>query len=201
MKETKEKLLSAAAELFAQKGMDGVSTRDLVKRAKVNLCSINYYFGTKQKLYDAVLDNMTDKISSFLKTHALPTDLSAGQELCLIISNMIDLLCSLDLSETQAQLFIKELISPSAPYNRLYEKVIEPLHKRISALISELTGLPETGAIIQAHCLLGQIVMFKIHKEALLRRLRIKQYSPELIFKIKKQILKNCEALLNGALS
>ena len=55
MKETKEKLLQTAMELFAKHGIDGVSTRELAIASGVNLCSINYYFGTKQKLYDIIL--------------------------------------------------------------------------------------------------------------------------------------------------
>jgi AcrR family transcriptional regulator len=62
MKETKQRLLQTAAEMFAEHGIDGVSTRDLAKASGVNLCSINYYFGTKQNLYDAVLEDVIEKI-------------------------------------------------------------------------------------------------------------------------------------------
>ena len=56
MKDTKAKLLKTAARLFASRGTEGVSTRELAGQAGVNLCAISYYFGSKQKLYEAVID-------------------------------------------------------------------------------------------------------------------------------------------------
>ena len=41
--------------------------------------------------------------------------------------------------------------------------------------------------------------MFRIHKEALLRRMKIKQYTPELLNEIKKHIEENCDAILKQA--
>jgi AcrR family transcriptional regulator len=53
--ETKEKILNAALELFAEKGPEGTSIRDLAKAADVNLASVNYHFSTKMNLYREVL--------------------------------------------------------------------------------------------------------------------------------------------------
>lgn len=49
--ETKEKILEAAETLFAEKGFDGASVREIAKRADVNLAAINYHFQNKQNLY------------------------------------------------------------------------------------------------------------------------------------------------------
>jgi AcrR family transcriptional regulator len=51
----REALLDAAEELFAEGGVDGVSMRDLTKRAGTNLASVNYYFGSKEKLFMEVI--------------------------------------------------------------------------------------------------------------------------------------------------
>ena len=45
---------------------------------------------------------------------------------------------------------------------------------------------------------MGQVVMFKIHKTALLRRLNNKEYTKKIIEDIKKQIIANCNLILNG---
>ncbi len=52
---TKERILDAAEQLFAQKGFDGASLREITAAASTNLASVNYHFGTKQDLIDAVL--------------------------------------------------------------------------------------------------------------------------------------------------
>ena len=79
MTDTKTKLLRSAAKLFAKYGLDGVSTRDLAKRSGVNLCSINYYFGTKQKLYEAVLQDVISYISDHFLFSVRESIASAGQ--------------------------------------------------------------------------------------------------------------------------
>lgn len=54
--ETRERLLDAAEELFAMKGFEAVSLRELTSAAKANLAAVNYHFGGKEGLIDAVLE-------------------------------------------------------------------------------------------------------------------------------------------------
>ena len=50
------KLIAVATPLFAEKGFNGVSVRELAKSAGVNLSMISYYFAGKEGLYAAVLN-------------------------------------------------------------------------------------------------------------------------------------------------
>jgi len=52
---TKHVLLDTAEELFANKGYEGVSVRDIIERAGARLASVNYYFGSKKGLYFEVI--------------------------------------------------------------------------------------------------------------------------------------------------
>lgn len=67
-KDTKEKILSVAAALFAVNGYDSTSIRDISKEAGVNLASINYHFKNKLNLYKEVLNmsmlDLEDRIES-----------------------------------------------------------------------------------------------------------------------------------------
>ncbi len=53
-----ERLLDAAASLFAREGYDAVSVRQITSRAKVNLGAITYHFGSKEALFHAVIDRV-----------------------------------------------------------------------------------------------------------------------------------------------
>lgn len=53
--ETRAALLAAGRRLFARKGFDGASVRDITREAGTNLGAITYHFGSKRGLYDAVL--------------------------------------------------------------------------------------------------------------------------------------------------
>jgi len=53
----KQKILSVAARLFAEKGFSGVSTRDIARESGLNISLISYYFNGKEGLYQAVIGN------------------------------------------------------------------------------------------------------------------------------------------------
>ena len=52
---TKDRILGAAEELFAQHGFAGTSLRQVTSRADVNIAAVNYHFGCKQSLLEAVV--------------------------------------------------------------------------------------------------------------------------------------------------
>ena len=48
-------ILQVAEKLFAEKGFDGTSVRDIAKIATINVAMISYYFGSKEKLLEALV--------------------------------------------------------------------------------------------------------------------------------------------------
>src|SRR6516162_1864268 len=52
---TEEKIKEAARKLFTQKGFAATRTRDIAEEAGINLALLNYYFRSKQKLFDLVM--------------------------------------------------------------------------------------------------------------------------------------------------
>jgi AcrR family transcriptional regulator len=52
--EKQVQLIQAAEKLFADKGFDGTSVRDIAETAGMNLAMISYYFGSKEKLMEAM---------------------------------------------------------------------------------------------------------------------------------------------------
>jgi AcrR family transcriptional regulator len=52
---SKRKLLDAAEELFAEKGFEAVSVRDITALAKTNVAAVNYYFGSRDGLLTLVM--------------------------------------------------------------------------------------------------------------------------------------------------
>ena len=64
---SKARILEAATALFAQKGFDGTSIREICKKANVNLCMISYYWGGKQELYNGIIENLLEKQIEYSK--------------------------------------------------------------------------------------------------------------------------------------
>lgn len=65
---SKEKILNTAIKLFAQKGFDGTSIREICKSANINICMISYYFGGKQELYQEIITNLIKSQNAYLES-------------------------------------------------------------------------------------------------------------------------------------
>lgn len=52
---TEEKILEAASKIFTEKGFSGTRTRDIAEEAGINLALLNYYFRSKEKLFEQVM--------------------------------------------------------------------------------------------------------------------------------------------------
>src|SRR5712691_8886626 len=61
--ETRTRILDAAEELFMQHGFGGTSMRLLTSRAGVNLAAVNYHFGSKDALIEAVFRRRLDPMN------------------------------------------------------------------------------------------------------------------------------------------
>jgi AcrR family transcriptional regulator len=64
---TKARILSAAEEVFAAKGFEGASTREIASAAGVNISSLHYHWESKETLYFAVFENIYDRIVELVR--------------------------------------------------------------------------------------------------------------------------------------
>src|ERR687896_950954 len=62
--ETRTRILDAAEELFMQHGFEGTSMRLLTAEAGVNLAAVNYHFGSKHALIEAVFRRRLDPMNA-----------------------------------------------------------------------------------------------------------------------------------------
>jgi AcrR family transcriptional regulator len=69
---TKARLLAAAEEVFAARGFQGASTREIAARAGVNISSLHYHWASKETLYFAVFRNVFDRIVDLLRNTLAP---------------------------------------------------------------------------------------------------------------------------------
>ncbi|MBI2566174.1 MAG: TetR/AcrR family transcriptional regulator [Candidatus Schekmanbacteria bacterium] len=66
---TRDRLLRSASQLFAERGLDGASLREIARGAEVNLAMVHHYFGNKEQLYAAcqaaAYEDLADDIAGF----------------------------------------------------------------------------------------------------------------------------------------
>ncbi|MEZ0129126.1 TetR/AcrR family transcriptional regulator [Flavobacterium sp. LBUM151] len=78
LNDKKIQILEVAEKLFSEKGFEGTSIRDISKHAKINVAMISYYFGSKERLLEALIFYKTSDIKlqldNLLKENLEPLD-------------------------------------------------------------------------------------------------------------------------------
>ena len=62
--DTRDRLLDVAERLFAEHGFDAVSLRAITTDAGANLAAVNYYFGSKEALIEAVVARLVEPLAT-----------------------------------------------------------------------------------------------------------------------------------------
>ena len=106
---TEERIKVAARKVFHQKGFAGTRTRDIAEEAGINHAMLNYYFRSKEKLFEMV---MMETMAQFFKGVNLmlnDENTSLDEKIDLIVSNYVDLL----LKEPELPTFILNEVRPN----------------------------------------------------------------------------------------
>lgn len=106
---TKEEIIHSATELFASKGFDGVSIREIADHAKVHFASIRYHFGDKDDLYKACLSHHGDSRLNTARKY-LDCEPSTLEDVRLRLSLALDETFQIHAANpTQSKLLLREV--------------------------------------------------------------------------------------------
>jgi len=166
LNETQTRILDAAEELFMQHGFEGASMRMLTARAEVNLAAINYHFGSKDALIEAVFRRRLDAMNAerIAELEQLEKD-AAGKALTpdAIIRAFIG--ASLRMIEDVrggGRNFIRLLgrayTEPAKPIRQLIGQMYAPAMERYKAAFSKaLPELPKDELVWRMHFMFGTL--------------------------------------------
>lgn len=208
MKDTRHKILRAAARLFAQKGFSGTSVRDIVSMAKVNVSAIHYYFGDKRNLCKETLQFLADqhRRESWGEKKPLPTaqdirNYSREQALNLL-RHMLDYLleCGLSNRDLPLERIFTRVELESAPMRKVLLSYLAPYSELPHLLLSKLTGLsvksPEL--VVVSHSIFGQVMLSECHRLVILKQLGMSHIIPALREQVKQIVWRNTLAILSS---
>ncbi len=83
-------IISAAERLFSITGFDGTSVRDIAQEAGVNVAMISYYFGSKEKLMEAVFENKTNKMRLKVENMLQDNSMTSLDKVNLLIDEYVE---------------------------------------------------------------------------------------------------------------
>jgi AcrR family transcriptional regulator len=133
MSDKREHILITAERLFGEKGFDGTSVRDIAQSAGVNLAMISYYFGSKEKLLEAMFKFRSDYVFGILE--------EINKEQSLTPWDKIDRL---------ADFYVDRILSNLPFHNIMYQESTSRSEEIKEAIISlKMRNMEQINKIIQ----------------------------------------------------
>jgi TetR/AcrR family transcriptional regulator, regulator of cefoperazone and chloramphenicol sensitivity len=165
--DTRQRLVEAAAVVFAAQGFENATLREICRRARVNVALVKYYFGDKLELYTAVLQFSLQPIPAGSIIPGEAPDVA----LLRMIRAMLERAAKVDSSDLKFRLMIHEFVRPSVATARVVDVLMRPLYDRLRDFVGAISGLPPDHQLVRlsVHSILGQIAHFSRPKHVLSR--------------------------------
>ena len=203
---TKERLLDAAIDVFGRHGFDSATTRMIAKAGNVNIAAIPYYFGGKGGLYQAVIDHIAGHIKNeagdlFDQIDAMDFGQEEGarqaRELIqAVLERFINFIAGSEQGPRFSRIILREQMFPSPAYDTIFEGFLKPVLDALSTLIMAASGESDPRqATFKAMTLMGQVIIFRVARETIVRGLDLEGYSPQELEEIRRVVVENALAI------
>ena len=154
---SRERLLEAAGDVFAEVGYKAATVREITKRAGMNVAAVNYYFRDKEELYSAVL--LHAQRCAIESSWAAESDGPAETKLRDFIEGMLRHLLDPLRPAWHSRVMAREMAAPTRMLHELIEGGFRPKVKSLGVILRELTEgrlsdeeLDRASASIIAQC-------------------------------------------------
>jgi TetR/AcrR family transcriptional regulator, regulator of cefoperazone and chloramphenicol sensitivity len=172
---TRERLLQAALEVFAEHGYDAATIREICRRADANVAAVHYHFGDKRKLYEAIYGTLFETLRE-RRTAFLPPEAPAEERLRVYIKALFEeIFCCGGDSDRQVQLstiYLSEMVRPTEVLDRIVSEHLEPDARELYRIVGDLIGAGPADEITIdcAASVVGQ-VLYYYHSGPIISRL------------------------------
>lgn len=160
-------IIETSERLFAQKGFDATSVRDIAEEAGVNVAMISYYFGSKEKLMEAIFEAKIGKVQMRVEALLKDESLLPFQKMYILIDEHIERVMH---SQHFYRIMISEQLTNKNP---AILQTVKQLKVRNAELISELIKegqqkgffKKKVDVVLMLNTLLGTVWQSIISKE------------------------------------
>jgi TetR/AcrR family transcriptional regulator, regulator of cefoperazone and chloramphenicol sensitivity len=170
--ETNDRLLVAAAEVFAEVGYRAATLREICRRGEANIAAVNYHFRDKEQLYAVVLERAIAAAGPGLELLSPNETDSPEEQLRHLIRQFLHNLLGGKRPTLLLRLMSHEAVEPSTAMELVVEKAARPMKLILSRIIEKLIG-PDADPVTVRDCgasVLAQCANYH-HSEAIIRRL------------------------------
>ena len=198
--DTRRRILVAALDLFAAHGYEGASTRQIAEGAGVNLPAIQYYFGNKEGLYRAIIEDIVADTERHMaevlpRVRAALDDPAAAppeltELLCQTLEAFVTVVTSGPQVDSRRLIFARAEVEETPGLDRMHENGMQQIFNPCLALFARIHGKPEGDPemTMRTMALIGQVVIFcNNHKRPILKAVGLDGENVQLV----KQIVRD----------
>lgn len=174
----RERLLQAAFEVFAEQGYKNTTVREICCRADVNIAAVNYYFGSKQGLYEEVCRYSCGAAGEAPPLFPIDAAAAPADQLTAFIRMFMRAVLLRGSSSLQGKIMAREMMEPSAALQIIVREIIRPRQEQLSSIIRALIGGEPDEALIRRCCFstVGQCLYYRF------ARVVAQELQPGLVF-------------------
>lgn len=195
---SRRKIINSAIVLFANKGFDSASTREICRHAGVNLSLIPYYFGNKEGLYVSIIESIINYGLTFLQEEIIRAEklnsFNMDEKVDLyrkLLEKYTEFLYSENVPSSFVILMVKEQVVSHSKFGEIYSQKINIFYKTLRKTLASILGKNENdkSIIFEVSSIVGKILSFKFMDRATLSALKQDSYTKEDSKKIKNLVL------------
>jgi len=150
---TRRRLLEAAGQVFADKGFDRATGKEICERAGTNTAAVNYYFGGMEGLYAAVVSDIPNRLVTVeAVSAAVAGKRGAKAKLEALIGLLVRTLTGPASSSWVLRVAAREWAAPSPALDALRDKEMLPKARILRGIVGELMGLPDDHPAVARGC-------------------------------------------------
>jgi len=175
--DTKSRLLTAAGELFAERGFDGATARQICDRAGVNLAAINYHFKSKEQLYveavRAAAPIFHEELAELeVELSQSPENMTRERAVELLkryIRLLMRHMVGVEVPDWKVKLIMREMLEPTGSCQEFFRQHVQRSFEILTRIVSLVVPprTPEHRRVQIALSIVSQCVHYRMARDVI----------------------------------
>lgn len=164
--DTKQRLIDAAGNVFAEKGYEAASVRDICQLAQANLAAVNYHFGGKRPLYVMAVRHAQCCRQEDVPFPEFPAGLSPAERLRAFIGMMFERMLSAHRPKWHLEIMLRELARPTEACAAVVDDYIRPMADALRSILNDMLpeNLSEEQRWMIGFSTVAQVLFYYVHQ-------------------------------------
>lgn len=162
--ETRQRLLVAAAQVFAQEGYYHATVRAICELAEANVAAVNYHFGDKAGLYREVFRQwFKTALEKYPIDWNLPENPTVTDRLYTFVRSFLYRVLDESKLSCAGRLMGHEITKPTGLLDDFIKENVQPLFINLSKIVTELVASPVSEDCLRHFCfsIIGQCLFYR----------------------------------------